>query len=331
MEDALEGSSALRPATTGADAPVLSLVVPLYNEAKGLPWFFETVTGVLDGIGQTYEIIYVNDGSRDETLAVLIGIAMRDPRIKVIDLSRNFGKEAALTAGLDAARGDAVVPMDVDLQDPPDLLPEMVTLWQQGFDVVLAKRANRGSDALIKRLFARLYYWILKRMSNTAIPENVGDFRLMDRKVVEALKKLPERTRFMKGMFAWLGFRQTTVEFVRPARATGTSNQGAIKLLRLGLDGLISFTTLPLRIWTFLGLTVAVVSLTYMAQILIKTLIFGIETPGFATLATALFFFNGIILLNIGILGEYVARIFDEVKRRPIYLVRERINFNDQD
>lgn len=316
--------------TLGPDAPVLSLVVPMYNEAAGLQNFFDVVQTVLSRMNVTYEIICVNDGSKDATLAALVGIAAKDQRVKVIDLTRNFGKEAALTAGLDAAIGAAIIPIDADLQEPPELLPEMVALWKQGYDVVLAKRSDRSSDAPIKRNLASIYYWIIKNMSDSDIPKNVGDFRLMDRRVVEALKKLPERTRFMKGLFAWLGFRQTTLEFVRPARAAGNSSQSFAKLVRLALDGLISFTTLPLRIWTYVGITTATAALIYMIYVLIKTFIFGISTPGFATLAVGMFFFNGLILINMGILGEYISRIYNEVKARPIYLVRERINFNEQ-
>lgn len=309
--------------------PVLSLVVPMYNEAESLEGFFAALQPALEALGVSYEIICVNDGSRDMTLAGLMGRARQDRRIKVIDLSRNFGKEAALTAGLEAARGQAIVPMDADLQEPPALLGQMLALWQEGYDVVLARRVDRRSDSAFKRLSAALFYRLLRAFSEVDIPENVGDFRLMDRRVNEALRRLPERTRFMKGLFAWLGFRQTTIDFTRPARQGGTGKQNLGRLLRLAMDGLVSFSTTPLRIWGYLGFLVAGLAFAYGAVIFFRTLIFGVDVPGFATLATVLLFFNGLIMVNLGILGEYITRIFAEVKDRPLYLVRERINFDE--
>lgn len=310
--------------------PVLSLVVPMYNEADSLAAFFAALEPVLAGLDVSYEIICVNDGSRDATLPGLMGAARRDPRIKIIDLSRNFGKEAALTAGLDAARGQAIVPMDADLQEPPALLAQMLALWQEGFDVVLARRVDRRSDSGFKRVSAALFYKVLRLLSEVEIPENVGDFRLMDRRVNDALRRLPERTRFMKGLFAWLGFRQTTIDFTRPARQGSTTKQTLGRLLRLATDGLVSFSTMPLRVWGYLGFAVAGLAFAYGAVIFFRTLIYGVDVPGFATLATVLLFFNGLIMVNLGILGEYVTRIFTEVKDRPLYLVRERINFDGE-
>ncbi|MDO5758453.1 MAG: glycosyltransferase family 2 protein [Rhodobacterales bacterium] len=309
----------------GEDAPVLSIVTPMFNEEDGIERFLKTVRRVMGDLDLSYEIVCVNDGSQDGTFRKLAQAAEKDGRIVVIDLSRNFGKEAALTAGLDAARGQAVVPLDADLQEPPELIGDMVRLWRQGYDVVLAKRSDRSSDTRFKRMSARLFYSLIRRLSETDIQENVGDFRLMDRQVVEALRRLPERTRFMKGLFAWLGYRQTVVEFVRPPRQDGAEKQRFSKLLLLALDGIISFSSMPLRIWTYLGLIVAFLSMTYMVWIVGNTLIFGSDTPGFATLATALLFFNGLLMINMGILGEYVARIFSEVKARPVYLVRTQV------
>jgi len=312
-------------------SPVLSIVVPMYNEEAALKRFFETVEPVLASIGLGYEILCVNDGSKDATLAELYRRATQDSRIKVIDLSRNFGKEAALSAGLDAAQGQAIIPMDADLQEPPDLLPQMVALWRQGFDVVLAKRTDRKSDTWFKRFSAKLFYRLIRGLSDVDIPENVGDFRLMDRQVNEALRRLPERTRFMKGLFAWLGFRQTEIEFVRPRRQDGAGKQNLRRLIGLAMDGVISFSTVPLRMWGYLGFVVAGFAFCYGMFIVLKTLVFGVDTPGFATLATVLLFFNGLLMINLGVLGEYVTRIFTEVKGRPLYLVRERINFESED
>lgn len=311
--------------------PVISVVVPVYNEQDGLARLFDVLGAALEALGHSYEIVCINDGSRDGTLPGLVGHAARDPRIKVIDLSRNFGKEAALTAGLDAAQGQAVVPMDADLQEPPELLAEMVALWKQGFDVVLAKRSDRASDGWSKRVSAKLFYRLLQSMSDVDVPENVGDFRLMDRRVNAALKRLPERTRFMKGLFAWLGFSQTTIEFVRPARQDGTAKQNWRKLISLATDGLVSFSATPLRFWGYLGFIIAGLSFAYGLVIVVQTLVYGVDVPGFATLATVLLFFNGLVMLNLGILGEYVTRIFTEVKERPLYLVRDRINFDTDD
>jgi len=306
--------------------PVLSLVVPMYNEEQAVQRFFQTVEPILARMDLSYEIICVNDGSKDATLSLLHARADADSRIKIIDFSRNFGKEAALTAGLDAARGQAVIPIDADLQEPPELLPGMVRLWQDGFDVVLAKRSDRRSDPWLKRMSARMFYRVIGRLSEVEIPENVGDFRVMDRQVNDALRQLPERTRFMKGLFAWLGFRQTTVEFVRPARQDGTEKQNFHRLFRLGVDGIISFSTIPLRFWGYLGFVIAGLAFFYGAFIVLKTLIFGVDTPGFATLATVLLFFNGLLMINLAILGEYIVRIFAEVKRRPLYIVRSTVN-----
>lgn len=314
--------------------PELSLVVPMYNEEAAIARFFDTVRPILDGIGLSYEIVCINDGSRDATLAALTGVARRDPRVRVIDLTRNFGKEAALTAGIDLARGAAVIPMDADLQEPPELLPQMVAHWREGYDVVLARRSERSSDTAFKRVSAAMFYRILRVLSDVDIPENVGDFRLMDRAVVTALQRLPERSRFMKGIFAWLGFRQISIDFVRPARKDGSGKFGMRSMVKLAIEGVVSFSTLPLRIWSYVGFTVAGVSFLAMVYIVGKTLILGRDTPGFATLVTILLFFNGLMMINLGIIGEYLARIFTEVKARPIYLVRDEIRFEatqDQD
>lgn len=309
--------------------PELSLVVPMYNEEAAIGRFFERVRPVLDACGCRYEIVCVNDGSRDGTLDRLVAEARSDRRIRVLDLSRNFGKEAALTAGIDHARGAAVIPIDADLQEPPELIPDMIALWREGYDVVLAERKDRSSDSVGKRVTARWFYRVMNWLSDVNLPENVGDFRLMDRRVVDALGRLPERSRFMKGVFAWLGFRQARVGFTRPARLDGAGKQSPRALMRLALDGFVSFSSAPLRIWTYIGLLTSFGALAFMLYIVAKTLFFGADTPGFATIMTVLLFFNGLLMINLGIIGEYLARIFVEVKARPIYILREEIHFAD--
>ncbi len=313
------------------NAPVLSVVCPMYNEDRALPHFVARMSEVLDPLLADYEIVCVNDGSRDGTLAALRDWAARDARVKIVDLSRNFGKEAALSAGLDFARGQAVVPIDVDLQDPPELIGEMLEHWRAGYDVVLAARHDRSSDPRLKRATAGWFYSLMERISDVDIPANVGDFRLMDRQVVEALKRLPERARFMKGIFAWLGFRTTTISFARPMRSAGEAKQRYGRLARLAIDGVVSFTTFPLRIWTLFGVLLSTASGVYMMVIIIRTLAFGTDVPGYASIMTVLLFFNGMIMINLGVLGEYIARIFVEVKNRPIYLVRETVNVDGPD
>jgi glycosyltransferase involved in cell wall biosynthesis len=306
--------------------PLISIVVPVFNEQATIDLFLAAVAPVLDAIDPAWEVVFVNDGSRDATLAVLRQAAARDTRVRAVDLSRNYGKEVALSAGIDHARGRAVVPMDVDLQDPPELLPQMVALWQQGHDVVLAARADRSSDGVLKRVTARAFYRLIGRLSDTAIPADVGDFRLMDASVADALRRYPERMRFMKGLFAHLGFRTARVEYVRAARAAGETKFNGRRLFNLALEGIVSFSTLPLKVWTYVGLMAAVFAGLYLIFIVFNTLVNGVDVPGYASLLSVMLFFNGLILMGLGVLGEYVARIFIEVKGRPLYLVRERIN-----
>lgn len=309
--------------------PFLSIVVPVFNEETGIDPFLERLRPILSAQDlRGYEIIFVNDGSRDSTLKVLEARAASGPDIRVIDLARNFGKELALTAGIDHASGDAVIPIDVDLQDPPELIPDMIARWQDGFDVVLAARSDRSSDTWFKRVTASLFYRIMMRLSDVEIPPQAGDFRLIDRRVVEALKLMPERARFMKGVFAWVGFRTTTVYFKRERRLTGEPQQRLGKLVRHAVDGIVSFTSLPLRIWSVIGAIIAAFALIYMILVVVRTLFWGADVPGYASLVVLLLFFSGLILLSIGVLGEYIARIFIEVKQRPLYIVRETTNFS---
>lgn len=309
----------------------ISLIVPCFNEECGLDAFFdrlEFILGKLDAY--SYEIICIDDGSSDNTLDALCKHAKRNPHITVLELSRNFGKEAALTAGIDASTGDAVIPIDADLQHPPEIIIEMVKHWEQGSDVVLARRSSRKTDHFFQQLVTHCFYRLHNRISDCEIPRDVGDYRLMDRKVVDALKSLPERRRFMKGLFAWVGFRQTTVEFVVEPRTSGKSSFNARQLWNLALEGITSFSTAPLSVWTYTGLTVALLALMYGSWIVIKTLAFGIDVPGYASLLVAILFLGGIQLMGIGVLGEYIGRIYSESKQRPIYIVRAQHNAKKQ-
>ncbi len=299
----------------------LSLVVPMYNESEMCGIFFDRVIPILQALTEDYEVICVNDGSRDDTLEVLAGFHLRNPRIKIVSLSRNFGKEAALTAGVDHATGDAVIPIDADLQDPPELIPELVERWRQGFDMVIAVRRDRQSDSYVKRVTANMFYRVIGKLSEIPIPANAGDFRLLDRTVVDALNRLPERGRFMKGLYAWVGFNPSTIEYSRPPRAAGNTKWGFWGLWNFALEGIFSFTTLPLRIWTYVGLGTAVFAGFYGLYIFLRTLIYGADVPGYASLVVLLLFFSGMNMIGLGILGEYVGRIFTEVKQRPLYLV----------
>jgi len=299
----------------------LSLVVPMHNESEMCGIFFGRVVPILKDLTENYEIICVNDGSRDDTLEILSSFHLRDPRIKIVNLSRNFGKEAALTAGLDYASGDAVIPIDADLQDPPELIPQLVERWQEGFDTVIAVRSDRQTDGYLKRTTANWFYRVIGKLSDVPIPANAGDFRLLDRTVLDALKRLPERRRFMKGLYAWVGFNPSTVEYSRLARVAGNTKWKFWGLWNFALEGIFSFTTLPLRIWTYVGLGTAIFSAGYGFYIVLRILIYGIDVPGYASLIVLLLFFSGMNMIGLGILGEYVGRIFSEVKQRPVYLV----------
>lgn len=311
------------------DPPEISLVVPFYNEAAGVELFFREVVAVLKEERLDYEIVCVNDGSRDRTLPALLEAREANPRIRVIHLSRNFGKEVALTAGLDHARGRAVIPMDADLQDPPRLIPHLIRKWRDGFQVVNARRAERLSDSWLKRSSAKAFYKLFNAISDTPIPENAGDFRLLDREVVEALRCLPERGRFMKGLFAWVGYRTTEVTYERPARATGSSKWNYWKLINFAIGGMTAFSTFPLRLFNYIGLTVACVSFFYALFLMAYTLFLGRDVPGYASIMVVMLFLGGIQLIGIGVVGEYVGRVFLEAKQRPLYLVQRLYGFED--
>ena len=303
--------------------PLLSVVVPMYNEEEGVDLFFTRLVPVLEAITADFEIVCVDDGSSDRTLVHLTRHHVRDGRIKVLSLSRNFGKDTALSAGLDYARGEAVIPIDADLQDPPELIGRMVEKWREGYEVVYARRGQRDTDDVQKRVTAGLFYRVHNWLAEVRIPDNTGDFRLMDRRVVEAVKHLPEKTRFMKGLFAWVGFKQTGIEYRREARAAGTTKWRYWKLWNFAIDGITGASTAPLRVWTYFGAFVALVALVYAAKVVASTLLFGNSVPGYASIAVAVTFLGAMNIIATGILGEYVGRIYSEVRNRPLYLVRE--------
>ncbi len=301
--------------------PNISIVCPCYNEEDVIDIFFEKINELIKKTTLNYELIFVNDGSRDKTLQKLLDLKKSNKQIKIINLSRNFGKEAALTAGFDKALGDAIIPIDADLQDPPELICKLLDKWQEGYDVVLAKRTDRSSDSFFKSFSAKLFYRFNNKISDIKIPEDVGDFRLISKKVLEALKRLPENQRFMKGLFAWVGFKTTTVTYKREERKEGKSKFNIWKLWNFALDGITSFSTLPLRAWLYLGTTISFLSLIYGSLIVIKTLFLGIDVPGYASIITAILFLGGVQLIGIGVLGEYIGRIYLESKNRPIYII----------
>lgn len=297
----------------------LSIVIPCFNEARGLTALHVRLGAVLcDDLGPT-EIILVNDGSTDETGEVISALASIDARVGQIDLSRNFGKEAALAAGMDHARGDAVIFLDADLQDPPECIPEMVRAWRQGHDVVAMKRACRKGDSVIRRSQARFYYALLSALSDVEIPRDVGDFRLLSRRAVDAVRAMPERNRYTKGLFAWIGYRTIELEYDRPARHTGQSKWPLLKLIGLALDGITSFSIAPLRLASFAGVLTAFLAVTYGAFVLLRTLLVGDSVAGFPTLLVMMAFMGGVQLMAIGLLGEYVGRLLVESKQRPVY------------
>lgn len=314
------------------DKPLtLSLVVPVFNEAEVIVLFVNRITTVFERMELvTFEFIFVNDGSSDETLQCLLDLQLKDAHIKIVDLSRNFGKEAALSAGLQVSTGQVIVPIDVDLQDPPELIPAMIAKWREGYEVVLARRINRKLDGWAKRTSAKWFYRIHNKVATPQLPDNVGDFRLIDKCVVEALMQLPESNRFMKGLFAWVGFRTAYVEYSRPERRAGITKFNGWRLWNFALEGIASFSTAPLRIWFYVGLLVSFISLLYSLYILARVLFFGVDVPGYASLIITITFLGGLQLIGIGVIGEYLGRTYIESKRRPIFLIRQIYQAKDQ-
>jgi polyisoprenyl-phosphate glycosyltransferase len=304
---------------------LISVLVPCYNEQENIQRFYAEISPVLNGVEEDYEILFIDDGSNDNSLPILSVLAQKIDQVKVISLSRNFGKEAALTAGLDHARGDAVIPIDVDLQDPVSLIPQMIEKWTNGAEVVVARREDRTADSIYRRTTARLFYKLMSLLSTTPIPRDVGDYRLMDRVVVDAVAQLSERSRFMKGLFSWPGYNTEEISYTRQQRNSGRSKWHSWRLFNYALDGIFSFSTAPLRMWTYIGLLLSMFSMLYLIFILVKTMMYGIDLPGYASIVSIILFFSGINLIGLGILGEYLGRIFMEVKQRPVYLIRKKI------
>ena len=309
----------------------LSIIVPCYNESEVVENFFSAMVGnngILNNLGLNCELVFINDGSKDNTLELLkaqkeIYSNKYNLDIKIVNLSRNFGKEAAMSAGFSVASGEAIVPMDADLQDTPELIAKFVELWRQGYDVVLAKRNDRQEDSFAKRFSSSLFYKLNNKISDVKLPDNVGDFRLFTRKVLNAINSLPENQRFMKGIFAWVGFNSITIEYKRPQRIAGSSKFNGWKLWNFALQGITGFGTLPLRIWTYIGFIVSFLAFIYASFLILRTLIMGIDLPGYASLVVIILFLGGLQLMGVGILGEYVGRIYMESKRRPPFIIDE--------
>jgi len=310
-------------AAAAASRPVLSVVVPMRNERANVDAFFERVLPALDRLALAYEVICVDDGSTDATWGHLLVWRAREPAIRLVSLSRNFGKEIALTAGLDAAQGDAVVLIDADLQHPPELIETLIAKWRAGYDMVYAQRRDRSTDGLLRRAAARGFYWTFGRIADVEMPNGAGDFRLLDRKVVEALKSMPERARFMKGLYAWVGFRHTGVPFDPEPRHDGRSTFRFANLLRFAMDGLVSFSTAPLRACGYLGALIALPSVAAGFYFMFRTLIQGVDVPGYASIIVAVMVLGGVQLLSLGVIGAYIGRLYEETKRRPLYIVRQ--------
>ena len=310
---------ALTPYFHQENTPVFSVIVPAYNEAEGLMLFHRRLVTVMESLG-TWEVIYVDDGSNDTTRELIEHLRHDDPRVALVSLSRNFGKEIATTAGLDHARGEAVILIDADLQDPPEVIPELAAAWRQGFDTVLARRRVRRGETWLKKLTAYLFYRLM-RHTRVRLPADAGDFRLMSRRVVEAVCKLREQHRFMKGLFAWVGYPMTAILYDRAPRERGGTKWNYWTLWNFALEGITSFTVMPLKVATYLGLIVALASVVLGVKVLVATLLFGNSVAGYPSLMTALLFLGGVQLMTLGVIGEYIGRVFNETKGRPLYLV----------
>lgn len=304
--------------------PRLTIVVPAFNEAHALPVLHPRIAAVLDRLDMEVRVLYVDDGSRDETWAVIGQLARTDPRVHGLRLSRNFGKELALTAGLDHADGDAVVVLDADGQDPPELIPEFIAKWRDGFDVVYGRRMRRAGESWLKRFTAAAFYRVMERLSHTPVPRDTGDFRLLSRRALDALAGLRERHRFMKGLFAWVGFPQCAIDYEREPRLAGRSKFSYWRLWNFALEGITGFSTAPLRVATYAGILTAMAAFVFGVWIIFKTLFYGDPVPGYPSLMTVVLFLGGVQLMALGMIGEYLGRLFDEAKQRPLYLIQDR-------
>jgi len=306
---------------------IISVVVPVYNEEAVIYESYSRLNHVLQGLNEPYELIFVNDGSRDATATIIRNICGEDANVRLIDFARNFGHQTAITAGMDYASGDAVIVIDADLQDPPEVIPEMIAKWREGFDVVYGQRAKRIGETLFKRFTSAAFYRVLQKLTDVDIPVDTGDFRLIDRKVCDALKKVKERNRYVRGIISWLGFRQTGVEFIREKRFAGETKYPLKKMLRFAFDAITSFSYKPLKLATYVGVTVSLGGFSYLLVVLYLKLFTTSTVTGWASMMAVNLFFNGVVLMMLGIIGEYIGRIYDEAKGRPLYVVREELNF----
>lgn len=320
-----------RRETARPAAPLLSVIVPVFNEEDVIGHFLEATRPVLEKTGLTYEYVFIDDGSRDSTADFLSEQLKGGLPGRLLGLSRNFGKEAALSAGLEAVRGDIAVIIDADLQDPPELILQMLDGWRAGYDVIYGLRVDRSSDTMLKRSTANMFYKLFNKLANIDMPANAGDYRLIDRAVIDALLRLPERNRFMKGLFAWVGFPAMAIPYERPARMAGDGKFNYWKLWNFALDGLTGFTTLPLRVWFYGGAAISFGAFAYAIFLTVRTSLFGVDLPGYASLMVALLFFSGVQLLSIGMIGEYIARLFNEAKQRPVYILQDVIEGKEQE
>ncbi len=306
---------------------LISILVPCYNEQEVLNKFYTRVISVINNLTKyNWEILFVNDGSKDKTLNIIKQLHAKDNQVSYVDLSRNFGKELAMIAGLDYTNSDAVIIMDADLQDPPELIPELIIHWEEGFSDVYAKRKNRAGETFFKKLSSKIYYRILQKLTRIPIQTDVGDFRLLDRQCIQALKSMRETQRYTKGMFSWIGYSKKEVIFERDARAAGNTKWNYLRLTELAIEGITSFTTTPLKLSSFIGIFVSILGFIYMIWIIIKTLLYGELVAGYPSLVSIMLFLGGLQLLVLGIIGEYLGRIFNESKNRPLYLVNEYNN-----
>lgn len=302
----------------------VSVIIPCYNEQQSLPGLYEALSQLMDTCNSyEWELLFVNDGSTDDTLSVIRQLRAEDARVCYIDLSRNFGKERAMLAGFDHVTGDCTAIIDADLQHPPMVIADMLKLWEDGAEDVYAKRRTRGTEGFLRKHFTRLYYRILQRLADTEVLTNVGDFRLLDRKCIEALKQLRETQRYTKGLYCWIGFRKTFVLFDQEGRRAGQSSFSALKLFNLAIEGITSYSTAPLRMATLFGLMVSMAAFIYLCFVFVKTLLYGDPVQGFPTLISVILFLGGLQLISIGIIGEYLGRVFHETKHRPVYIIRE--------
>jgi glycosyltransferase involved in cell wall biosynthesis len=307
--------------------PDLSIILPFHNEAGGVRNLFRRLYPVLGSLNLSYEIICIDDGSSDNTFEALLHEREFDQRVKIARLARNFGKETALTCGLHLAGGRAAITLDSDLQHPPETIPALIAKWHDGYEMIYATRANRKTDGKLRRAFSRAFYAVFRTIADIQMPEGAGDFCLLDRKVIDAMNALPERNRFMKGLTSWVGFKQGTVPFLVGLRDSGTTHWSFFRLVRFAFDGLSAFSTFPLRIWTWCGALVSFAAIAYALYLTVDTLVYGVSVPGFASLMVGILFLGGLQLLSLGVMGEYMARIFTEVKARPLYFVSDRVGF----